>query len=173
MYSSDELFQRSRVLFWCWKYIYNKHQINIQVSAETVRHESTYIISFLTRHNEILNDDKTTMFTHRPRVSLAQSLFCWWRHNRLLMTAQWPDNCDAITWIVICDSLDIDFIHCDIRANVQTEMRFGVAQLLFTTPNLWKQELCYSKSHFSLHVNAKQRGHIVWFHKHKIELRYV
>ena len=22
-------------------------------------------------------------------------------HNRLLMTSQWPDNCDAITWVVI------------------------------------------------------------------------
>ena len=36
-----------------------------------------------------------------------------------------------------------------------------------------KKELFYSKSHFSLHVKAKQRRHIVWFHKHKIELKYV
>ena len=28
--------------------------------------------------------------------------------------------------------------------NVQIEMRFGVEQLLFTTPTLWKQELFYS-----------------------------
>ena len=27
----------------------------------------------------------------------------------LLMTSQWPDKCDAITWIVISNSLDIDF----------------------------------------------------------------
>ena len=27
----------------------------------------------------------------------------------------WPDNCDAITWIVIFNSLDIDFIHGDIH----------------------------------------------------------
>ena len=58
-------------------------------------------------------------------------------------------------------------------ANVQTKMRFGVEQLVFTTPTLWKQELFYSKSHFSLHVSAKQHRHIVWFHKHKIELKYV
>ena len=32
------------------------------------------------------------------------------------MTSQWPDNCDAITWIVISNSLDIDFIHGDIHA---------------------------------------------------------
>ena len=51
-------------------------------------------------------------------------------------------------------------------ANVQTEMRFGVEQLVFTTPTLWKQELFHSKSHFTLHVSAKQRRHTVWFHKH-------
>ena len=58
---------------------------------------------------------KRTSFTHRPRVSLARFSFCWWRHNRLLMTSQWPDNCDAIMWIVISNSLDIDFIHGDIH----------------------------------------------------------
>ena len=65
----------TRVLFW---YLFpelrcnegNKHQ-NTQVSAETVRHKSTYIILFLARHNEAINDDKTTIFTHRPRVSLS------------------------------------------------------------------------------------------------------
>ena len=31
--------------------------------------------------------------------------------------------------------------------NVQTEMWFGVEQLLFTTPTLWKQMLFYSESH--------------------------
>ena len=50
-----------------------------------------------------------TVFTHPPRVSLARFTFCWWRHNRLLMTAQWPDNCDVGTWKVISNSLDIDF----------------------------------------------------------------
>ena len=34
-----------------------------------------------------------------------------WYHNRLLMMSQWPDNCDRITWIMIFNSLDIDFIH--------------------------------------------------------------
>ena len=58
---------------------------------------------------------KTTTFTHRPRGSLAQFSFCWWHHNRLLMTSQWPDYCDAITWIMISNSLDIDFIHGDIH----------------------------------------------------------
>ena len=47
-------------------------------------------------------------FTYRPLVSLARLTLCWWRHNRLMMTPQWPDNCDAITWIMISTSLDID-----------------------------------------------------------------
>ena len=110
----------TRGLFWCLFPVLrsnagNKYQNNTRVSAETVRHESTYIIVFLTRHNESINVYKTISFTHRPRVSLARFSFCWWRHNRLLMTSQWPDNCDAITWIVISNSLDIDYIHGDIH----------------------------------------------------------
>ena len=31
------------------------------------------------------------------------------------MTSQWPDNCNANTWQVISNSLDIDFIHGDIH----------------------------------------------------------
>ena len=108
----------TRGLFWC---LFpelrinegNKYQNNPGVSAEMVRHESTYIL-FLTWHNGSINDYKTTSFTHRPRVSLARFSFCWWRHNRLLVTPQWPNNCEAITWIMVSNSLDIDFIHCDI-----------------------------------------------------------
>ena len=33
----------------------------------------------------------------------------------MAMTSQWPDNCDANTWQVISNSLDIDFIHDDIH----------------------------------------------------------
>ena len=117
MYSSYELFQGSPEGYFgvhfpsCW----NKHQNNTKMSAETVRCESTYIILFLTRHDKSINNNKTTTFTHRPRVSLARFSFCWWRHNRLLMTSQWPDNYDAITWIVVSNSLDINFIRGDIH----------------------------------------------------------
>ena len=50
-------------LFWClfpefWRNKENKHQKNTQVSAETVRRESIYIILFHTRHNEYTNNDK-------------------------------------------------------------------------------------------------------------------
>ena len=58
---------------------------------------------------------KTRISTHHPRVLLARLRLRWWRHNRLVMTSQWPDNCDANTWQVISNSLDIDFIHGDIH----------------------------------------------------------
>ena len=82
MYLSDELFQCSREIYFCCLFSElrndegNKHQNNTRVSAETVRHKSTYIILFLTRHSDSINDDKTTIFTHRPRVSLARFPFC-------------------------------------------------------------------------------------------------
>ena len=63
MYSSDESFQSSRGLFW-WLFPElqsnegNKYQNNTRVTAETVRNESTYIILFLTQHNESINDYK-------------------------------------------------------------------------------------------------------------------
>ena len=69
---------------------------------------------------------QTTLFTHRARVSLARFSFCWWRHNGLLMTSQWPNNCDAITWIVISNSLDIDFIHGDIHGRSCKKLGFMV-----------------------------------------------
>ena len=50
-----------------------------------------------------------------PKGSLARLTFCWWRHNRLAMMSQWPDNCDANTWQVISNSLDMDFIDGDIH----------------------------------------------------------
>ena len=93
----------------------NKYQNNTRVGSETVRHESTYIILFLTRHNEHINDDKNNyLYTSSPCLTHS-GFVCWWRHDWLLMTSQWPNNCDAITWIMISNSLDIDFIHGDIH----------------------------------------------------------
>ena len=86
MYSSDELLQRSQVLFWCLFPSLlcnegNKHQNNTRVSAETVRHESTYIILYLTRHNESINDSKNDdVYTSSP--CFTHSVFV------LLMTSQ-------------------------------------------------------------------------------------
>ena len=119
----------TRGLFWCLfpelrSNEGNKHQNNARRSASTVRHKSTYIILFLTRHNESINDAKTRIFTHRPRVSLAHFTFSWWRHNELAMTSQWPGNCDTNTWQVISNSLDIDFIHSDIHGRSSKKLHF-------------------------------------------------
>ena len=60
---------------------------------------------------------KTTNFTHRPCALLARFSFCWWRHNRLLLTSQWPDNCDAITWIVISNSFTVILTTGRVKTN--------------------------------------------------------
>ena len=102
----------------------NKYKNNPRVGAETVRHESAYIILFLTRHSVLINDDKKDdIYTSSPCFARSVS-FCWCRHNQLLMTSQWPDNCDAITWIVISNSLDIDFIHGDIHGRSCKKRRY-------------------------------------------------
>ena len=74
----------TRRLFWCLfpelrSNEGNKYQNNTRVSAETVRHESAYIILFRTRHNESINDYKNTGFTHRSADNVT--IDCWWRHN--------------------------------------------------------------------------------------------
>ena len=126
-----------RGLFWC---LFpellcnsgNKHQNNTRVSSETVCQESTYIILFLTWHNETINDD----WNDDHSVSLARFPLCWWRYNWLLMTSQWPDNCDAITWIVISNSLDIDFIHDDIHGRSCKKFKYRPDFQFVKTPYL-------------------------------------
>ena len=73
-------------LFWCLfpelrNNKGNKHKNNSRASAETVRHKSTYIILFLTRNNESINDDKNDdLYTLSP--CLTRSVFV------LVMTSQ-------------------------------------------------------------------------------------
>ena len=63
------------------------------------------------------------IFTNRPRVSLARFTFCWWRHNRLPMTSQWPGHCGAIMGIMISNSnLNIGFIYGDVRIRSCTNL---------------------------------------------------
>ena len=81
----------TRMLFWCLfpqlrSNEGNKHQNNTPVSAETVRHESTYIILFLTRHNESINEDQNgDLYTSSQCLSFRSaddvSIDCWWRYN--------------------------------------------------------------------------------------------
>ena len=101
----------------------------------------------------------TTSFTYRPRVSLARFLFCWWRHNRLLMTSQWPDNCDVITWIVISNLLDIDFIHGDIHGRSCKKWLFAIWVQVRTICNIFS---CW-KLKFWLHGSLG--SHRYWYRK--------
>ena len=92
-----------------------KHQIHTRVSAETVRHDSTYIILFLTWHDETINDDKNNDLYTPSRCLTSPVVVCRWRHKRLLMTSQLSGNYNMITWIMLSNSLDIGFIHGDIH----------------------------------------------------------
>ena len=119
MYSSGERFMSSEEDYFC-VYLPSSEatrEINTKITLKwvhlTVHHESTYIVLFFTWNNKSINYEKNEkkIFTQLTSVSLFLFTFCWWRHNRLLMTSQWPDNCVRITQTVIYNSLDIDFIH--------------------------------------------------------------
>ena len=83
----------TRGLFWCLfpelqSNEGNKHKNNTWVSAEAVCHESTYIILFVTRHDESTNDDKNNNLYIAPVSHLLCDrsgddviIDCWWRHN--------------------------------------------------------------------------------------------
>ena len=72
---------------WVAKQRGNKHKNDTRVRTETVHHESTYTILFLTRYNKSINDDKNDDL-YTSSQFLARSSFCWWRHNQLLMTSK-------------------------------------------------------------------------------------
>ena len=142
MYSSDELFQRSREGNFgvCFPSCETTREINTKITLEWAQKQFVMRvhISFLTRHKQSIDDNKND----DPSTSspcLTHSVFvCWWRPNRFLMTSQWPHNCDVITWIVISSSLDFDFIIGDIHGlsgkNVQ------IFKVCFTgKPNHWSR----------------------------------
>ena len=121
MYSSDELFLCSLE---CYIGIYFQNceatrEIDINIAVEwALKQFSTRVHILFYFLHDITNPwmtIKMTIFAHCPRVSLAQFSFCWWFLNRFLMIPQWPDSCDAVTWIVMYNSLDIDFIPDDIH----------------------------------------------------------
>ena len=91
-----------RGLFWCLFHSLlrnsgNKHRNNTRVGVHkqfVARvHTLFYFLHDITNHWMTI---KTIISTHRPRVSLSRFTICWWRHNRLLVTSQIPDNCEAI-----------------------------------------------------------------------------
>ena len=96
----------TRGLFWCLfpelrSNEANKYQNNTRVSAETVPRESTYIIIFLTRHNESINDSKNDeLYTSSP--CLTRSVFV------LLMTSQSLADDITMTRQLWCDHVNND-----------------------------------------------------------------
>ena len=82
--------------------VFNKHQNNTRVIAESVSHESTCISLFLTRQNESMNDDKTDdLYTSSP--CLTHSVLV------LLMTSQ--SIADDVT---LARQLCRDYVNSDI-----------------------------------------------------------
>ena len=121
MYSRGELFMRSREGY-VGVYFPSctaTREINTKITLGWAHKQfvtRVHILSYFLHDITILEMSlKTRIFTHHPRDSFARFTVCWWRHNRLAMTSQWPNNCDANTWQLISNSLDIDFIHGDIH----------------------------------------------------------
>ena len=116
MYSSGELFFRSRVILVlifqiCTKTTNRYIKIAFEWTHKQFARRVYTLFNFL---HDIPNPwmmRKTRIFTHRPRVPLPWFTFCWWCYNRLLMTSRWPDDCDAFPWKVVSNSSDINFIH--------------------------------------------------------------
>ena len=89
-------------------------EMNTKITIEWAHKQFfTRVYTLFNFAHDVRNPQMT--IRHRFCVSLDRLTFCWWRHNRLLMTSQWPDHCAAITWKVISSSLNIDFIHGDIH----------------------------------------------------------
>ena len=141
MYSRGELFRRSLE---CYFGVYfpscaATREINTKITLEWAHKQFVTrvhtLFYFLHDIANPLMTLKTRIFTHHPRVSIARFTFCWKRHNRLAMTSQWPDNCDANTWQVISDSLDIDFIHGDIHGRSCKNYLYILLSLYFSLFN--------------------------------------
>ena len=91
------IFALTRGLFWClfpeWHSNEgNEYQNSTRVS--TFKQFVTRVYALFYFLDDITNPKwwlKTTIFTHRPGVSLARFTF-FWCHNKLLMTSQWSDK---------------------------------------------------------------------------------
>ena len=144
MYSRGELLMRSREGYFgvYFPSCAATREINIKITLEWAHKQFiTRIHTLFHFLHDMTNPKiplKTRIFTHHSRASLARFTLCWWRHNRLAMTSQWPDHCDANTWQVISNSLDIDFIHGDIYGqsckNISYYLQAVVRFLVFNNP---------------------------------------
>ena len=112
---------------------------NARASTETIRYEKTYIIQFLARHNESIN----TINRRSLRVVPMSHLLDFCSADDITIdaddvTSQLPDNCDAITWVVIFNPLDIDFVQGDIHGLSCKNCRYMTyLQTLSTSAQGW------------------------------------
>ena len=105
----------TRGLFWC---LYpelrsnegNKYQNYTRVSAETVRTRVHTLSYFLRDIHKLRCKRRSSHIVHVSHLLGFRPA-----DDELLVTSQWPDNYDAITWMVISNSLIVDFIHGDIH----------------------------------------------------------
>ena len=107
MCSSDELFQRSWEGYFCVYFpsceaaVEINTKNNTRVGTETVRHESAYIILFLTWYNDSINDNKNDdLYPSSP--CLTRSVFV------RLMTSQSIADDVKITRQLWCDLVNSD-----------------------------------------------------------------
>ena len=119
MYSRGELFLRSREGYF-GVYIPScaaTREINTKITLELAHKQFvTSVHTLFYFLHDTANPKMTLKQGSSHIIPMSRSLYrlCWWRHNRLAMTSQWPEHCDANTWQVISNSLDIVFIHGDI-----------------------------------------------------------
>ena len=96
----------TRGLFWCLfpelrSNEENKYQNNTRVSAETVRRENTYIILFVARHYESINDYKIDeLYTSSPCLTRLGVV--------LVMTSQSIADDVTMTRQLWCDHVSSD-----------------------------------------------------------------
>ena len=147
MYSHEDLFQCLQEGYFGVYFPSCKatREINSKITLEWVQKQLVMrVYTLLYFLHDIMNPKmtiKTMIFTHHPGVSLARFSFWWWRHNRLLMRSQWPDNCDAIMWIVMSNLLDIDFIHSNIHG--RSCKKIEIFRLVYSKTAKWAMNISH------------------------------
>ena len=140
MYSSDELFQRSREGYFgvYFPSCEATREINTKITHEWAQKQFVTRVHTLSYFSHNITNPwmtiKMKIFTHRPRVSLIWFSFCWWRHNPddITMTRQlWRDHVNSAI------SLDIDFIHSDIHGRLCKKLvisRTNILSIYYNIP---------------------------------------
>ena len=69
----------------------------------------------------------------------------------------------------------VDLTNVYVLESISSRILTYFSSMMFMKPHDVPPLLYFNvqTENFSLHAKTKQQGHIVWFHKHKIELKYV